>query len=670
MTVCMSVYSVYIRNYSKGTYMVNNRKIIALCTSSIYDAQVFGFIKTLNETLKSTDSALLVFSINSDIYWDESLVPAETYVFDIMPYDELDCIILMDEKIKSHTVSNRILSKAKESDTPVIVIDGEYEGTTTVGFDYDIGFEAITRHVIEYHKVKRPHMMAGFADNIFSNRRIEVFKKVLAENNIPFDSSMISHGDFWADPTRAAMAELLKRDVLPDAIICANDIMAINVSDMLQLDGKRVPEDVIVSGFDGYEEAFYSKPKISTSSCDTMLLAESAGRLALDAASGKEIKDLLIPPRLVPNESCGCQEHSWNALHQMASFNNSFYRHQDDSRILYNISSAMEISNSTWDMAAAIHNHKTKYSLTVVDRNIFDMDSNYFTEDPSNWKAPDFHIINDADYAEEHRFDGRFPLPEDLFYDTEVNPKADVLSGNYRDRIIELMDLNIPLVFNALDYMNRPFGFNCYFYEDYAVTDYSRTAIVTNGISMGIGGFINLQYQKRLMEKMDDMYKHDALTGLYNRLGFLRIYDITKNDEENHGKEVTVIMSDLDGLKYINDTYGHADGDSSITAVGNALKESCPENALCARYGGDELFAVILGKCDPDSIIRNIDSILDDYNKKAANPYLVTTSSGTYTTTFNPEFDLNKALKIADERMYAVKSEKIKNHLYNNQRQQ
>ncbi|MCR5292360.1 MAG: substrate-binding domain-containing protein [Eubacterium sp.] len=119
-------------------------------------------------------------------------------------------------------------------------------------------------------------MMAGFKGNPFSIQREEVFKKILADNNIPFDDSMISYGEFWADPTREATKEILKRDVIPDAIICANDIMAINVSAVLQDNGYRVPEDVMVSGFDGFEEVFYVSPKIATSSCDTTLLAEES----------------------------------------------------------------------------------------------------------------------------------------------------------------------------------------------------------------------------------------------------------------------------------------------------------------------------------------------------------------------------------------------------------
>jgi hypothetical protein len=75
-------------------------------------------------------------------------------------------------------------------------------------------------------------------------------------------------------------------------------------------------------------------------------------------------------------------------MNMMSNFNNNFYRHQDDNRIMYAISSKMQTSPTLWDMAAAIHNHKTKKSLTVVDMNIFDLEENYFMNlTGTNYKA-------------------------------------------------------------------------------------------------------------------------------------------------------------------------------------------------------------------------------------------------------------------------------------------
>ena len=637
--------------------MVNGKKLIALCSSRIYAPEVHGYVSLLSKKLIDADCALLIFTINSDIYWDESAITAETYVFDLMPYDELDCVVIMDEKIKSRTVTERIIGRSKDTGVPVVVVDGHYEGATSVSFDYGRGFEKVVRHVIEEHHAKRPHIMAGLPGNSFSDERIDIFKKVLSENGIAFDESMLSYGHFWADPTREATQRLLEREVLPDAIICANDIMAVNVCDVLKSAGISIPGQVMVSGFDGIDEVYISEPKLTTASCDTALLAGATCEAVLKLIKGENAENAYIVPELSINESCGCPARMLPPQTTLTRLNSSFYRHQDDMRILSSISSHMETSHSLWDMAAAIHCHQTKNSLYVVDLNCFNPEKNYFLVPEDELPPHNLHMIDDADYAEENRFE-HLPLQEELFYDETVNNCESVLSGNYRDRIIELSASGYPLIFNALDFMNRPIGFSCFYFHNYTITNYARSATITNAINMGIGGYINLTHQRFLLEKVDSMYKHDALTGLYNRTGFLLALDSMTSAEGFTGTPLTVIMSDLDGLKYINDSFGHAEGDRAIATVASALIASCPDHALCARYGGDELFAVIAGDCDADAIIKAIDSKLDDFNKDSDLPYSVLTSSGAHKLIFDRDFNMEGAMKAADKQMYKVKNKK------------
>jgi diguanylate cyclase (GGDEF)-like protein len=222
----------------------------------------------------------------------------------------------------------------------------------------------------------------------------------------------------------------------------------------------------------------------------------------------------------------------------------------------------------------------------------------------------------------------------------------------------EILASGYPLIFNALDYMNRPIGFVCYHFDDYVITNYSRTSGITSAISLGVGGYVNQAYQEDLLHRMEEMYKRDALTGLYNRIAFQNIFKEIRYNRDNHNKPITVIMSDLDGLKYINDHFGHADGDNAIAMVAKALEGFCPEDAVCSRFGGDEVFCVIIGECNAEAIINRINKVLDDYNRSSGLSYFVTTSSGAYTTSLDDDFDILQALKIADEKMYEVKRTK------------
>lgn len=636
----------------------NDKKIIVLCTSRIYDFQVHDYIVKLIDKLKHENCVLFIFTVNSDFYWDEDHLPAETAVFDFIPYEITDAIIIMDEKIKSHTVAESIISKAKESNTPVVIVDGTYEGYPSIKFDYYKGFENVVRHAMSMRPVKKPHIIAGFRDNYFSNERIEAFKNVIHEFGIEFTDDMVSYGNFWAMPAIEAAQKLISSGNIPDCIFCANDIMAINVCNEFITAGYRIPEDIMITGFDGYDEVFYTRPMITTARCTTPFLADATADAVIelinsdkisgegsDASSSRKI-DLsrTVVPTLSENESTGCAPTYISNVTMLKQFNNSFYRHQDDVRVMHEIITRMQSSKNTRELAshlrtAVIHDEDVmKYMSFILNKKCFDND-NYFFEDDSPVKPSDYCLVYDSEGE------------ADIFtYETNstlINPKTPEYES--------ILNPEFPIIFNALDYMNKPMGYICYYYPNFDISRYSRTANITNTINIGIGGYINMSYQHNLAKKINDMYKIDSLTGLYNRIGFNNEFESIRKKESNYGQPITVIMSDLDGLKYINDNYGHAEGDNAISVAAKALKYACPEDSLSVRFGGDELFSVIIGPCDANSIIRKIEEYLTEYNKTSKKEYSVISSCGFNVSILNKEFDIKDALRYADEQMYIIK---------------
>lgn len=99
--------------------------------------------------------------------------------------------------------------------------------------DYEAGFEQAVRHIIEYHGITDTAMIAGIEGKEHSEQRIMAYKKVLAENNLPFTDDMLSYGDYWSGPAQKAVEEMIARGHVPKAIICANDMMAITVCAVL-----------------------------------------------------------------------------------------------------------------------------------------------------------------------------------------------------------------------------------------------------------------------------------------------------------------------------------------------------------------------------------------------------------------------------------------------------
>ncbi len=612
--------------------MINGKKIVALCTYRVYDPQLFEFITELNELLKTIDARLFIYTMNSEI-GNSGDYKAEALVYDLIQYDKTDAIIIMDEKIKCREIVQNIIDKANTNDVPAIVIDGDYEKATLVKFDYRKGFESVARHIIEYHKVRRPHFMAGKKKSAFSNERIEVFKEILADNSIPFDDSMLSYGEFWSDPSRAKAKELLKRDTLPEAVICANDIMAINVCDVFAEAGVRTPEDVIISGFDGIDEAFLSTPGITTAICDNKLLASSVMDAIKAVFVHKTNSTWFIPPRFIPNESCGCPRCNLSSISAVSALNNRFYHHQDDIHKMQTLTSKIMASDKVFDFICHIRETIPENMCIVVENACFGVEKNYYLE---NVEKTTQSIIYNSRNTEDTvtRYDRNQIVPD----------------------LDEILEKGYPLIFNELEYMGKSTGFVCYSFERYDLIDYTKTPAMTNCISMGISGFITKRYQNYLRDKIQKMYQNDGLTGLYNRLAFLSKFNELKEEPENNGKTMTIIMADLNGLKKINDTYGHVAGDQAIATVAKELKGACPYGSLCVRYGGDEMLALVLGDCSSSDIVYQIEDKLRDESERLG--YTISSSFGAYSTTFSQDLDLDTIIGIADEQMYKMKKRK------------
>ena len=160
---------------------------------------------------------------------------------------------------------------------------------------------------------------------------------------------------------------------------------------------------------------------------------------------------------------------------------------------------------------------------------------------------------------------------------------------------------------------------------------------------------------------MERMYQHDSLTGLYNRAGFYKELDaLTQDIPSDDSRKCLVASVDLDGLKHINDTYGHAEGDYAITAVANALHQVSLPDKLCARFGGDEmvLFAPVADTAAAASTIRNeITLFLNDLNLRSQKPYRISASIGIYSSD-RSSFHFDQVLQQSDMDLYQEKSSK------------
>lgn len=638
--------------------MIKGIKIVAICTSRIHDGATYDFVNEINNLLVEQNCRVFVYHICSDFYWDNDEISADSAVFDLIDYSVVDAVILMDEKVKSQRITYKIIQGAKAGNIPVLIIDKNHPDGISLCFDYKKGFEKIVRHVIEEHKVRHPHFMAGIEGNQFSEERLSVFKQILEENNIAFDDSMVSYGLFWADPTRRETQKLVEKGNLPEAIICANDIMAINVCAVLEEYGYSIPEDIIVTGFDGIDEIQFMRSPLTSAMCDYEQMAKKVYELLLDCFLGWNVqREYWIEPRFIKNCSCGCQkENTIKDMNYYNRMNTRFYRYQDDIKKLSDISQKMQDSDTLEELSELLRDSVLDHLSILVNESCID------------------ETKNTSILGNDHTFENRLLLlhhAQDPEEELKMFSRDEIYTG-----IDCLFNKRVPILFNALSSVDQLFGYVCFYFDQQCLTNYGKVTQIVSALSIGISGYMNVKNQKYLHKKIEEIYKYDSLTGLLNRKGFDVEFPSLKDKVLKNKGSVIAVLSDLDRLKMINDTYGHMAGDRAILEIANALKYACPKSSLLVRLGGDEMLAIIPDIPENQSNSSNIKSLnkeemldmkldifgkiiqyLERFNKTGELACKVSTSLGFYETSQISEMNLDFLVQKTDKSMYEQKME-------------
>lgn len=543
----------------------------------------------------------------------------------------------MDKDIL-HDIENTAMS----NNIPVVLIGAERDNCINFVFDYRSGFEKVVRHVVEDHGVRSVHIIGGRRNDWFSDERISVAKKVLEENGIPFNNSMVSYGDYWAGPTSAAVKRLISENKLPKAILCVNDTMAVTTCAVLQENGYSVPQDVIVTGFDGTDDAKLNIPPITTSGCSYTDMANNIMEAFENIFAGESVEKVYhIPYKLEIANSCGCKTPSEyiNTADMVKKVRDRFHRYQEDERFLYEMTSKIFLCSVPSELAKTFSKYNIYQAFICINNDCLDPST-----DPLNLKKDNKHydqkmcllFKSDSPISE-------FPRPFDR---KDVIPNADFIFSERN-----------PIVFSALSFINSILGYIC-FHFDMDFESYCKIPQYVTAINNAIGGYRNIRYQQYIAQRIEEMAKYDYLTGIYNREGFyIELKRLEAFAAEKPERKILVAIADLDGLKYINDTFGHTDGDFAIKTVADALKNLNLNNKICGRFGGDEIVICAVSEFTDDSetvLRKSVFDFLENVNKSYGKPYSVSASVG-FCISESDDFNFDVILKEADKKMYSEK---------------
>ncbi len=359
-------------------------------------------------------------------------------------------------------------------------------------------------------------------------------------------------------------------------------------------------------------------------------------------AGEKFEKAYTVDYRLSVENSCGCEPsvEQINTGEYIRILRDRMNRYQDEDRVLYEL--AVNIMNcETPNTLAALLKEYAFGDMTVV------VNGDFFDErkDPrvsNREKLFDDKMILVRSVAAK---DKDLPMPFD---------RSDIIPN-----INNAIDHGVPLIFSALSYVGIPLGYVC-FYFPVMLSEYFKIPLYVNSLNTALGSYRSVIYQKYMTKHIEEMYRHDMLTGLYNRTGF---YNALETLPRRNDQLALVVSADVDGLKYINDNFGHEAGDYAIRAAANAIDSVSIENKVCGRFGGDELalFAIV----DTDlsqQVKQEIKDKMAELNRRCGKSYVLSASVGVAVAPVE-NFWFDDVMHIADKYMYEDKRLKPHNRI-------
>ena len=171
----------------------------------------------------------------------------------------------------------------------------------------------------------------------------------------------------------------------------------------------------------------------------------------------------------------------------------------------------------------------------------------------------------------------------------------------------------------------------------------------------------SMKERARAEEQLRLLSFRDDLTGLYNRRGFLALGEQQVHVANRDKKPMMVVSADLDGLKEINDTFGHQEGDAAIVETAHILRRTFRKADLVARIGGDEFALLLTGgqvEFDRGQLDGRLQEIVEEHNKKSDRPHKLSVSVGFAYFDAGEKHTFEEGLHLADTMMYEQKRKK------------
>ena len=635
-------------------------KKVAVVMESWMKCFTYAWPSGMFKKIKETDADVNLYIFNSSANWsgDKKYNMGEYNIFNLPDFKDFDGVLLDLNNVKSDGVRENLLDRVRASGVPSIVIGNTYDGFYSVGVNNYDAMTCIMNHLYAEHGCRKFWFLMGPSGHYENMRRDKAIWDCIANKNIPLSDCVFNYGEFDTRSGKKAFKQLMEKGTfMPDAIVCANDNIAVGVLDEAEKCGLRAPKDFLVTGFDDLDKSRYYNPRVSTISFVREDVGYTAMEMFMDIWSGKHLEKIRYTDWTpIFWESCGCtsdvmvdvRQHMKNEI-LMGEENQVF------EEAVFALNDSLAYCNSIKEMMDCIPeclpslNCDAMYLVCDTHlkeiRKTVDIKPEMYME-----------LLKDPFLTEGYPDDMQIVFA----YENELpgNKHTESMPVNGIFPMFDCDEKGVDFLFLPLHFREKCIGYFAirnaiYLMEKQYIFDIIST------ITKALEELYGRGQLARMNSALSALYSHDAMTMLYNRIGLLEVGDNFYKMKKLTGERLLITYVDLDFLKMINDTYGHANGDFAIKKMAEILLKYSGEDKLVFRLGGDEF--LMINYYDNDETVkkqcRDMQLELKEAGEKEKFPVELSMSYGYVVTDPNSEMVLDDYISRADDLMYKYKVE-------------
>ena len=291
--------------------MTNNRLNIGLFTCHLDNDYALGLCSGAEYAARELDVNLIIFPgmfLNASFNDPENARYDYQYnsVFYYANKENLDALIISLGSIAPFLSEKDIAGFLSHFEgIPILTLEAKLPGYPCIQADNNNGLKEAIEHLINEHNRHHICFVSGRSSNSDSEERLLIYKEIMNKYNLPVTDDMIVYGDF-SEYCRPIVAKLLDDNPDTDAIVFANDSMAVGGYAELKSRGIRIGKDISVIGFDDSPVAITMDPPLTTITVNCPDLGYQAVHAAADLCKNGRASSVILKSRFIKRLSCGC----------------------------------------------------------------------------------------------------------------------------------------------------------------------------------------------------------------------------------------------------------------------------------------------------------------------------------------------------------------------------